>query len=302
MPIKIAKSSLLILSIFSAELACSTFPDSSLEALPPQEFLSGINFANPQHYLDYLKCKVDALPATLIVGNGRGEYSNGTRIDVRNYGRGAYSYLLMDFVQGVDTLRGVESFTPDLNCDVLQLQQFAVEHDMAGKLDIVILENLPACYAFTPNAVTGALTCLKPGGHLIISSFPMIGDKVDAEGLSLIRQYNSNSVELGDYTWFYNEVSNNPLAFLSVPQIIKVRNLDSGPQLMPNSPFEEVATFLNGYKESFIDYFGEPAKSQIDGLEFTTVSYVSRFWPQMPNTRLNASGPQLKPVMMITKK
>jgi hypothetical protein len=316
MSIKITKSSMLILSVLSAGSAYSALhQDSRSEALPPREFLSGENFFSPQHYLDYLALREHeinsfasekgvsldvSLPATLIVGNGRGKYRDGENIDMRSYERGAYFYLLMDCASGANALRGIESFTPDLICDVLNLKQFAIENGMAGEFDVVVFENLPIHSSFTSEAVAGALTCLKPGGHLVTSSFPTF----ETPGLCSYLQaaQNSDLVKLGDYSWFYTRSTSGRLTSTSSLCILKTENLDSGSKLTSDSSFEEVAAFLNGHKEAFIDCLGGPARSQIGDLEFKNASFASRFWPRRPVRGFSISGQQLKPVMIITKK
>ena len=183
------KSLLLILSISSAGLAYSAVhQDREFTTIPPPEFLSGINFASPQHYLDYLMLRqreingfasekevtLDlSLPATLIVGNGRGAHLNDLptglgrqsyRIDVTNYGRNAYFYLLMDLPpdpalavrarQIADAYPDISPFSPDLCCDVLQLQEFAIEHDMLGKFDAVVFEMFRSMHRLLPKQLS----------------------------------------------------------------------------------------------------------------------------------------------------
>ncbi|MDR1365841.1 MAG: hypothetical protein LBJ03_01980 [Holosporales bacterium] len=298
---KIPKSLLLILSVLSTGSAYSAlymaFHPGNRPTLPSSELLSGTNFAGMRHYLDHLTFRQNkirdlasgigistlSLPATLIVGNGRRH-----ELDVINYGEYTYDYLLMD----VD-----ESVGPDLKCDVSRLQQFAVEHDMIDKFDVVVFENIPVRSSFTSEAVAGALTCLKPNGHLVISSFPIPGARVyAADDLSPITALNTVTVELGDYTWFRNK------EFQDRRQIIKTKNLGLGDRLTDISPFEQIAAFLNEHKGKIIDYFDDHVKLQIGELEVTTVPYTSRLWPQGPRIWSDLFEPENKGVMIITKK
>ena len=112
----------------------------------------------------------------------------------------------------------------------------------------------------------------------------------------------SNAIELGDYTWFYGKFADGRLVLVDSLCIVKTKNLALGATLTNDSPFEETAAFLNEHEEAFLDYLGDSAKSQIAKLEFTTVSYASQLWPQMPDMRLYPSGPQFKKAMIITKR
>jgi SAM-dependent methyltransferase len=125
------------------------------ELYPDDQF----RFDSSKSYLDFVASK--NLDSIIVVGNTRADFKEGnTSIDKH----------AIFFVDIGSTAKGL----PDLECDVKNMRSIMLrEHGINdNSFDCIIFESLPLWASFSPNAINGSLKLLKPGGRLILNSYP----------------------------------------------------------------------------------------------------------------------------------